>query len=727
MTLLCLINFLASFLLFQLELIVAKLVLPLYGGSYAVWGACVVFFQALLLLGYLYVHWAASNFPRSYFRWHIVLFFVPLLVFPGRALVLSAPTSTLPLVVNVFGKLLATIGPVFFVLSTVSVFFQRWLISSVNMRYDPYRLYAYSNLGAFAALLSYPVLFEYHFDLGIQQIIWRWSYTGFVFLSAVAYVAILLKEKTLETGKEDQEKISGFEWTRWLLLGAAGSMIFLAATNILTYEVAPIPLFWTIPLSIYFFSFVLNFKKEPWCPRWVNTKIHIILAFAVMLFLFIQRKTFPFLIEFFSLCTVLFLLCMYCQNQLILHKAKTQSGLTRFYVTVSLGGFIGGLVVSWFIPLIFSSFVEFPFALFIITLTVLMQEPGIRLKGAEVKEIVYALLVILALLAWPFFFKKYNVVSFVYLVTFICVMFVYLNRYRRSLVLAMAFFIVFLPRLEELWSDQVDTIRRRNYYGVYDIERKGALKMLSHGMVIHGLQYVEFPHSRIPLSYYGYTSGVGELLRDERLPWKDTAAIGLGVGTIAAYAGPSQTIDFFELDPDVYSIAKTHFGYLGMAAGEVNVFIGDARLQLERSAKRYDFIISDAFSGDSVPFHLLTVEMMNEYRAHLKERGVVAFHITNRYLDLWPVLARTASEAGAKSCIKFFKGKGAVLDSLWLAMTWDEDTFSHLISELRWQEARRETVENYRPWTDDYSNVFKIFKLNELVNDVKNFRYFSTH
>ena len=285
--LLQLITFLAAFLLFQIELIVAKLILPHYGGSYLVWGACVVFFQAFLVLGYWYSHVVGKKISIAYVtRYHLILLLIPLLSFPGRPLVIEPTQPSWPLAMGVFWELFRTIGLVFFVLSTISIITQNWLAASqLPQRFNPYSLYAYSNFGSLAALLSYPFLFEYFFNLDVQLKFWRWGYFLLIAIYAVA-CGVIQGQRQDKVTADKRRAIPGVDILRWLLLGAAGVMLFLAVTNMITLEIAPIPLFWVITLSIYLVTFILNFKEKSWCPAWISKKVHLLLGLSVLLFFF---------------------------------------------------------------------------------------------------------------------------------------------------------------------------------------------------------------------------------------------------------------------------------------------------------------------------------------------------------------------------------------------------------------------------------------------------------
>lgn len=304
-SILSLITFLAAFLLFQIEMIVSKILLPNFGGSYLVWGSCVVFFQAVLFLGYFFSYVILSKIRiRKYSLLYFCLSLLPLLCFPGKAFPqINAVNLSIPLVLNVFLHLIWTIGPVFFVLSTTSVILQAWLADSeLEEKSNPYTLYALSNLGSFAALISYPFLFEVFFDLNQQLLLWRIMYFLLLGLIIWAVLAIKINRESKIIKILSLEGISRQDCLKWFLFSAAGVIMFLAVTNIITYEIAPIPLLWILPLCVYLISFVLNFKHSPWQPSWITEKFYLTFGWSVLIFFTALMRVFPFILDLVIFC-----------------------------------------------------------------------------------------------------------------------------------------------------------------------------------------------------------------------------------------------------------------------------------------------------------------------------------------------------------------------------------------------------------------------------------------
>jgi len=391
--------FVCAFLLFQIELIIAKLFLPSYGGSYLVWGSCVVFFQAVLLSGYVYAHIVINKFGvYQYRKLHLVFILLPLIFFPGHAINLGLPQSGIPLSLDVFRLLLLTIGPVFFVLSTISIIGQSWLSGSqLPQRSNPYALYAVSNLGAFAALISYPFLFELVFSLDQQILMWRITYLAVVILQFIAVRTIEVNPQSKKI-KETVDDLTTKQVCSWFLFGAAGTIMFLSVNNIITAEIDPLPLLWVVTLGIYLLAFVFNFKHKPWCPQWIVNKIHVILALSIVLYFLLRRGTLPISVSLNAFCVVLFVLCMYCQNRLYNSRPKNDAHLTKFYVVISLGSFVGGLIVSWIIPLVSTWFIEYLFGICVIAWAIVLGGKQVKVKFSEY---IFVILCLLALFIWP--------------------------------------------------------------------------------------------------------------------------------------------------------------------------------------------------------------------------------------------------------------------------------------------------------------------------------------
>jgi len=730
MILLKILTFLSAFLLFQVELVIAKLFLPHYGGSYLVWGACIVFFQAVLLAGYVFAHTFLGRLgTSSYLKAHLGLLFIPCLFFPISNSHLSFNTYNLPLVVDIFWRLIMTIGPVFFVLSTMSLVTQAWLSSSnLKRAHNPYELYAVSNLGSFAGLLTYPFVFE-QFLTNTQQLqIWRILYLFLVFGNLLAWGLIKTKNTHHQTtATPGVEVVSPNALWRWLLLGAAGVVMFLAVTNIITYEVAPVPLLWIIPLGIYLLAFILNFKKKPWCPLWIEKYIGPVLGIAALMYFLPQRHFLPVLVVIGLLCVFLFVICMYTQQQLIKSKPTFSAQMTLFYVMISLGGFFGGILTSWVIPLISNTLIEYLVGLLLVALTIkgkYVKKPQANLIALNLISII---LLTLAFAAWPQWFQDYHLWSFALVWVVVWFSFLVFSQDKRILVAVLTGIIVMTPILEPIWHHAHFIIKQRNYYGIYEIyDNKSGIRALIHGTTLHGVEMVEESQRRIPLGYYSPISPLGSLLIADTFQAKRVGVVGLGTGTLSMYSKPNCAIDYYELDRDVYKLASKYFWYLSSAPGEVNVILGDARLSLKNAPDAsYDLLAIDAFSGDSIPTHLVNKDVLIEYRRKLAPRGAIIFHITNRYLNLEPVLAKIAEDAHANVALKDVKDGGVNMRSIWCILTWDDDRFLKLITDQDWQPLDEDPNNHVRVWTDDYSTILPIINMGELATSLKAFKFFT--
>jgi spermidine synthase len=718
--------FLAAFLLFQIELIIAKILLPKFGGSYLVWGACVVFFQAALLLGYWYIHALLMRLGVFRYRlFHLILAALPLAVFPGRPLPLLAANPHLPLVLDVSWQLLRSVGFVFFVLSTTSILFQAWLAASELPEHkNPYVLYAVSNLGSFLALLTYPFIFEARFDLNQQILFWRIAYAALVLLHFVNFFAVPVRPQEQEA--KNKQVFFGIPWRReswqWFLLGAASSMLFLSVTNILTYEVAPIPLLWIIPLCIYLASFVLNFKKNPWCPAWIRENIFIFVGFSAILYFIAEKGILAFTFTIALFLFALFVLCMFCQYELQRLRPKDEKSLTAFYLVASLGSFTGGFLVSWVMPLVFVSMLEYLAGVLLLFHAFTFGQKRQRIGWYNLRLVIYAFFI---LMLWPVAFKGYNVFGLIILVLSFKSIFQELKQNAQAMQVYLLCVVVVAPVIDSLWSRQNFLFEHRNYYGIYKVYQKRGKYLLLHGSTLHGAQYLDPKRAKEALTYYHLKTPVGELLSDPKSNFRRIAAVGLGSGALAVYVKKGQEMDFYEIDPDVYQIATEYFTYLKQAEGKLRFIFGDARLNLLKdTGSPYSLIIVDAFSGDSIPVHLLTVEAMQEYRKRLSPDGIILFHLSNRYLHLTPVVAKNAQTAKAFVCAKSNQAseKEEIYASSWVAVTWDKQAFQQLTGELKW-EAPKQRIKA-RPWTDTYSNVASTFKTAELLSDIKEFMPF---
>ena len=688
------------------------------------WGACIVFFQAALLLGYTYAHYIMRWMGiRKYRLWHCILFLLPFLTFPGQPLSLRYTLPNLPMVVGVFWQLLLILGPVFFMLATVSVVWQSWLAhSDLPEKTNPYTLFAVSNFGSFAALLTYPFLFEMYFDLQMQQNIWRVYYVVLVVLQfyALRIIPFSSIEKEPEVKTETVEKEI---WLQWLLYSAAGVVVFLAATNVLTSEVAPIPLLWIIPLSIYLLAFVLNFKQKPWCPKIIQKGIFSFVSFGILYYFLIGLQYLPMLFESILMLFLTFVYCMFCQFQLHELKPKKVSQLTRYYLVMSLGGFLGGIFVTWAIPLISSSYVEFILGLLMI---VVARQIGSKKYTLNWQAFIYILLCLELLFLGPWIIEQTGRYMLVLVFIAFCFGYTQLKKKPFAYTVALVLIILLANVFQDMWSKDQYLYKERNYYGTnYVYERKN-VRFLMQGTTIHGGQFQNPKIKQIPLTYYHPTSPAAQIIQKHEPKLERIAIIGLGTGALAAYTEVGQNLDFYELDPDVLDIAENYFTFLEQAGAILTFYFGDARIVMENlEPQRYDLIVVDAFSAESIPVHLLTKEALEVYRSHLKHEGMLVFHISNRYIDLAQPVFSTAAATGAY--VGFKKDHDIitkVFQSSWVTLTWDRRKFRALVEELQWGLVDLETYGQERIWTDNYSNVVPYFQLQDMLYAAKKFRLF---
>jgi spermidine synthase len=732
-------SFVSAFLLFQIELIIAKIFLPRFGGSYLVWGACIVFFQFALLLGYLYSHVVISKFGMYRYRYlHLIPILLPLLFFPGRSLPEIVAHAGIPLVIDIFMQLALTIGLAFFVLSTISIVTQSWLANSdLPESRNPFMLYAVSNVGSFMGLLSYPFLFEAYFDLDTQISIWRILYFLFIALYLVSLRTIDFANKEVPNLKIFDKSLFSRRYRLtdeavtqklyWFLLSAASCVLFLSVTNVITYEIAPSPLLWIIPLCTYLLSFVLTFRDKPLYPEWITKKFQFVMGFSVLIFFFAQQRMLPVSPQIIAFILSLFALCTFCQHELYQSRPQDKNDLTGFYLIVSLGGFAGSVLVTWIAPMLFTLPLEFLLGLFIVGLSLNLKQGRSRIDFYNFRLIAYT---VIFLIAWPLVFKKYNVFGVTMILLAFSLIFKELNKKKTALCLCLLIVLVMAPFVEDFWSTDGKVIRAyRNYYGIYKITASPAVLKLMNGTTLHGAQYLteDSAKKEEPLTYYHRQTPVGKVLSSNLFASRRIGVVGLGVGTLSAYGKTGEEMDFFELDPDI-AVFVNIFDYLQNSRAKLNFFYDDARIALRKTPRQYyDILVIDAFSGDSVPVHLLTTDAIREYKARIKDKGLILFHISNRYLDLAPVLFSNAKVVNAFALSDRNEVQGpALLASNWMVLTWDRQINDMLVSELQWKKGAAEPKkEMVRPWTDKYSNIPSVVNPNVFIDSVKNFKPFS--
>ncbi len=708
--------FVSSALLFVVEPMVAKMILPTFGGAPQVWNTALVFFQAVLLLGYLYAHQAARKLPTTTQRWvHLAVAAIAILTLPISIHTawftriqtwVAADKPPIPLVLLALAGL---IGLPFFALSANSSCLQRWY--SMTGRPDsetPWFLYSAGNIGSMLALLAYPTFIEPMMTLTQQGQAWTGGYLVLlVLLAACALTASPSATKT--TTEEPTPPTARKTKLLWLALAAVPSSLLLGITTYLTSNIAPIPLLWVIPLALYLLTFILVFAKQPKAPDLLLGRIYP-MALAPLMLLIVLEATMP-AIGLVHLA-VFFVACWMCHSRLA-HLKPDAKHLTEFYFYISLGGVLGGAFNALIAPVIFQTLAEYPLALVAAALLIPKASyPKLNWRfdlgypvaiGAIMLALVFGARAA-GMEAGPL--RTFLTIGVPAILCFVAVDF----PLRFGLSIGAGFLVAAATHVT---SDGSIPLTARSFFGVHKIVTTddGRFHNLINGNTIHGVE--DMQHKDIPLTYYYPRGPMGEIMIFDHP--KTAAFIGLGVGSLAAYGMPGQQFTYYEIDPIVEQIAENPqwFTFLKDSQAHVNVILGDARLEMAKSPAKYDLIVADAFSSDAIPVHLLTQEAIQMYLAHLNPNGLLVFHVSNRYLDFMPILG---AEAHANHLYGFGilgattpqeRALGAQ-DSEWVLMCRNEVALQH-VPINQWMELDPTTE---RPWTDDYSDVIAAFALD---------------
>lgn len=715
---------LSALLLFWLQPLTAKMLLPSLGGTPAVWNTTMVFYQTILLAGYLYAHLTSTRLTlATQLALHGALmgaacFFLP----PSIALGAAPPPEANP-ILWLLGVLAVSVGLPALVLSSTAPLLQRWLsLSGVTAGRDPYFLYAASNLGSLGALAAYPLVFEPLMKLREQA---GWWSGVFALLGGLLVAAALFTRRgargkapaaTADTSTEGAAAVTGAQALRWIALACVPSSLLLGVTTHITTDIAAVPLLWIVPLALYLLTYVIAFSRKPLVKqRWVLWLQPLLLLPLAVLFAIDKswsHTSFPLHLLAF------FVTALACHGELVRTRPSPEH-LTLFYICISLGGWIGGVFNALIAPFLFTSVMEYPLmvaaAAFLRPGATGNQAPG----GGRLRHLLWpgALAVGLAAALW---WLRGGGASYPAALTVVCglaavaVFFMRARpvRFGLGVVAILLFGKLALPRTADL------LFAERNFFGINRIVAEGQFRILYHGRIVHGAQNLRPEERREPLTYFSRVGPLGELFAAGagRSGQGRIAIIGLGAGSIAAYGRPGQEITYFEIDPAVERIARDsgHFTFLADSPAQVRTVIGDARLSLLGVADgSFDLIVIDAFSSDAIPVHLLTREAIALYRAKLTPQGMIAFNITNNYLNLAPVLAALARDAGLICVVKqdardFTEEILSMrLSSRWAAMTAQWPNFGSLGLYPGWGvPAERPGV---RAWTDDYSNIVSIF------------------
>jgi len=644
--------FLSAFLLFLVQPIIAKQILPWFGGSAAVWTTCLVFFQSVLLAGYAYADLTHKLGLRRQTLLHIALLLLSLLTLPILASDAWKPQGDEAPILRILLLLAVTIGLPYFLLSTTTPLLQAWYWQRFRS-VVPYRLFALSNFASLLALLGFPVLFEP--QLSLPQLGWGWSvlYGVFVFVcAATGWMSAKAAgnednpRTTASATVEDATAPSLATQFLWLALAAMGSIMLLAVTNHVTQNISSVPFLWVLPLSLYLITFILCFDHPRWYVRPLVIALLVVVtplmaakisAFQVDLSGFIgllpealgeplkQMPSLGFILLVTLYMVGLFVACLFCHGELARMKPDPRY-LTRFYLMLSLGGAVGAVLVAIVAPLTLRGYFELNIVLVLLAALVLIRLPGkLRIIGA-------------------------------------------------AAVVATAWFAV------EGGYEYNHEVRMmaRDFYGVVrtrDREVEGVkYRAMYHGGIVHGGQLQGAQYKNTPSDYFGPTSGYGRLfaaLNDSRPEPRNVGVIGLGAGVIAAYGRAGDTVTFYEISQKVVDIESREFGFLHETPAKTEVILGDGRLSLERETppRVYDVLGIDAFAGDSIPMHLVTREAMALYLKHLKNDGVIVFQATNRYIDLMPVIKRLALEFGMEAVLVSDLPESSIGMAYWYSST----------------------------------------------------------
>ena len=662
--------FLSSFLLFLVQPLIARLILPWFGGSAAVWTTCMLFFQALLLAGYAYAHFLQRRIFSEKKRQaiaHVLLIVLAVAVLPIAPSEAWKPAGDEEPVSHILLLLGATVGLPYFLLASTSPLVQAWFVRA-RPGENPYRLFAVSNLASLVALLGYPFLVEPFFSARQQVSIWSWLFAAFAVLCAVTAWSAPAAPPRAQSGKE-AAPIRTSQVVLWLALAATGSVLLLAVTNHLTQNVASVPLLWLAPLTLYLASFIVTFEGGRFY-RAEHLWIFLLAWLAAMGWLIADAEfRFELPLQLGVFLPGLFLGCVFCHGELYRLRPAPQH-LTAFYLIVSAGGALGGLLVAVLAPLAFSGYYEL----------------GIGL-------------VVLALLA--------------------SLRFAAVNLVARFASLAVLMAVAGAAVYDGLRHQQDVRVATRSFYGVLRVKEYGEagqqthLRRLVHGTIMHGEQYMHEGQRRMLTTYYHDKSGIGAAIRSKQARPVRVGVIGLGTGTIAAYGRRGDLYRFYEIDSRVIRLAQTEFTYLADSEAKIELALGDARLTLEREAPQaLDVLAVDAFSSDAIPVHLITREALGAYLRHLRPGGIVAFHVSNRFLELVPVVARLAKENGAHAVLvddNPDEDDATRSTSDWVLVSRDAAALGH--KEIAAAGAvPAEDRPEWRTWTDDYSNLVQILK-----------------
>ena len=735
--------FLSACLLFLVQPMMGKMILPFLGGAPAVWNTCLVFYQAVLLMGYTYAHFST--------RWlgvrrqpvvHLGLMALPLFVLPIRIsdqIISRLPTAGNPTAWLVV-CLAATVGLPFLVVATTAPMLQKWFASTRHRDAgNAYFLYAASNAGSMLGLLGYVVFWEPTFLLKQQALIWTCLYgvlaglvvccTLMLWRSSVRSAdggdfgaSISFEEPVADLTHKRSAPVTFQRRLRWVFLAALPSSLMLGVTTYLTTDVAPIPLLWVLPLALYLLTFILVFARRPVYPPPLMRRILCLLV-VVLMVAFIVEVTEPAWLFVLLHLLAFWTAAMICHAELAKDRPPANEYLTEFYLYMSLGGVLGGLFNVLIAPLVFRTVLEYPLAMILACSVQPTADTTLREQPVHWKNLIWALSIgalttgLIAVVqslgvnpSRPSVFWIFGVPA--------VLSYRFVKRPIRFCLCLGAMLIA--GSAGYVGAHGRALLTERNFFGVLRVteDAEGKYHQLVHGNTLHGRQSLEPARQTEPLAYYHPSGPIGQTFDMFNARIGDSparvAVIGLGAGSLACYANPAQEWTFYEIDPAVERIARDtrYFTFLKLSrAKQLDVVLGDARLRLKEAPDhRYSVIVADAFSSDSIPVHLITREAFHLYLSKLADGGLLAFHISNRRLDLKPVIGNLAHDTGlvAFYCKDLSGGPEGKEASEWVVLTQHMEDVKPLLADHRWYQLTPHPAT--RIWTDDFSNLFSVLK-----------------
>ncbi len=741
--------FLSALLLFSVQPMFGKLLLPLLGGTPSVWNTCMVFYQSLLFFGYLYAHFSSTklNFTHQTLL-HLGIFALSLALLPVGLSENTAPSADSSPILWLLGTLTIAIGLPFFVVSTTAPLLQKWFSQlGHSSSKDPYFLYAASNAGSLLALLSYPFLIEPVIGLAQQTLFWSVGYAAFgICLSCCAYVywkfhSVANQDQDLQKTEQIEGTVeTTLEWPtilHWLALAFVPSSLLLGVTNHISTDIAAAPLLWILPLSLYLLSFVIVFSKQGDRIHPVMVAIQPILLLPLIAFSFINPAAIPYWLNLIFNLLAFFVAAMVCHGQLAIKRPST-SHLTHYYLIMSFGGMLGGLFNTFVAPAIFNSVIEYPLmivAALLLRPTLSSRDETFNLFGNQLPSwtIDAAIPLLLLLTGILIYFSDISIgrnIDVIGVVLLVLAGLSYALRHRPVRYgLFVGALLVLAIGLHAALSNVI--YRERTFFGVMSVHNAvlpeqtatrripRRFRELWHGTTKHGAQHLDASLKCEPLNYYSRPGPIGQFFKafDQVNNNWNIGVIGLGAGTMAAYAKPNQHWRFLEIDPEVNRIASDpdYFTYLSDChSSDIKLEAGDGRLLLKAIPDHsLDLLVLDAFSSDAIPTHLLTREALAVYQQKLSADGYLAFHVTNRHLDLLQILSSLAWDMKYSLLAQQFQpveDKPQITSADWVVMARNEALLQPLKNNTTGNWKTLPLDLHMKPWTDDFTNIFDVWK-----------------